>query len=55
VLDRSSRRSALRESDQRELELKKAEAGGDAAKINKAQRKVERARKAYAAIENSPL
>jgi hypothetical protein len=41
--------------DQREADLKKAEASGDAAKIKKAQRKLESARKAYAEIEKSPL
>jgi hypothetical protein len=39
----------------RETELKRAEATGDAAKIRKAQRSVESARKAYVAIEDSPL
>jgi hypothetical protein len=46
---------AQRRVDQREAELKKAEAAGDAARIKKAQRKVESARKAYSEIENSPL
>ena len=46
---------AQRRIDQRAAELKKAEAGGDAAKVNKAQRKLESARKAYAEIEKSPL
>jgi hypothetical protein len=41
--------------DRREAELKKAEAGGDAAKVKKAQRNLESARKAYAEIEKSPL
>jgi hypothetical protein len=36
-------------------ELKKAEASGDAAKVKKAQRNRESARKAYAQIEKSPL
>jgi hypothetical protein len=46
---------AQRRIDQREADLKKAEASGDAAKIKKAQRKLESARKAYAEIEKSPL
>lgn len=46
---------AQRRIDQREAELKKAEAAGDAARIKKAQSKVEGARKAYAEMENSPL
>ena len=41
--------------DQRAAELKLVEASGDAAKIKKAQRKLESARKAYSEIENSPL
>jgi len=41
--------------DQREADLKKADASGDAAKVRKAQRKLESARKAYAEIEKSPL
>ena len=41
--------------DQREADLKKADASGDAAKVRKAQRKLESARKAYSEIENSPL
>ena len=41
--------------DQRETDLKKAEASGDAAKIKKASRNLESARKVYAEIENSPL
>ena len=46
---------AQRRIDQREAELKKAEASGDDAKIKKAQRRVESARKAFAEIQNSPL
>jgi uncharacterized protein DUF1090 len=41
--------------DRREAELKKAEAGGDAAKVKKAERNLQSARKAYAQIEGSPL
>ncbi len=41
--------------DRREAELKKAEASGDAAKVKKAQRNLQSARKAYAEIESSPL
>ena len=41
--------------DRREAELKKAEAGGDAAKVKKAERNLQSARKAYAEIEKSPL
>jgi hypothetical protein len=41
--------------DRRGAELKKAEASGDAAKVKKAQRNLESARKAYAQIEKSPL
>lgn len=46
---------AQRRIDVREAELKKFEASGDAAKVKKAQRKLESARKAYEEIENSPL
>ncbi len=46
---------AQRRIDQREADLKKVEASGDAAKIKKAQRKLDSARKAYAEIEKSPL
>ena len=46
---------AQRRIDQREAEFKKAEASGDAAKIKKAQRKLESARKAFSEIQNSPL
>jgi hypothetical protein len=46
---------AQRRIDQRESDLKKAEAGGDAAKIKKAQRRLESARKAFAEIQTSPL
>jgi hypothetical protein len=46
---------AQRRIDQRAAELKKVEASGDAAKIKKAERKLESARKAYAEIEKSPL
>jgi hypothetical protein len=41
--------------DRRETELAKAMASGDAAKIKKAQRNLDSARKAYAGIETSPL
>jgi hypothetical protein len=46
---------AQRRIDQREVELKKVEASVDAAKVTKAQRRLESARKAYAQIEKSPL
>jgi hypothetical protein len=46
---------AQRRIDRRDAELKKAEASGDAAKIKKAQRNLDSARKAYAEIEKSPL
>jgi uncharacterized protein DUF1090 len=41
--------------DAREAELRKVQATGDAAKISKAQRNLENARKAYAEIDRSPL
>jgi exonuclease VII large subunit len=46
---------AQRRIDQREGDLRKAEASRDAAKVKKAQRKLESARKAYTEIEKSPL
>ena len=46
---------AQRRIDRRGTELKKVEASGDAAKVKKAQRNLESARKAYAQIEKSPL
>jgi len=46
---------AQRRIDRREMELKKVEASGNAAKAKKAQRNLESARKAYAEIEKSPL
>lgn len=46
---------AQRRIDRRDAELKKAEASGGAAKIKKAQRNLESARKVYAQIEKSPL
>ena len=46
---------AQRRIDRRATELKKAEANGNAAKVKKAQRSLESARKAYAQIEKSPL
>ena len=46
---------AQRRIDQRETELKTAEAKGDPAKIRKAQRRLESARHAFAEIQNSPL
>jgi len=46
---------AQRRIDQSSAELGKAQASGDAAKINKAQKRLDSARKAYAEIENSPL
>jgi hypothetical protein len=41
--------------DKREAELKKVQATGDGAKISKAQRNLENARKTYAEIERAPL
>jgi hypothetical protein len=56
---REKRKMALQQAQQRidlrEADLKKAEAGGDPAKIKKAQRSLESARKVYAEIEGSPL
>jgi len=56
---REKRKMALDQAhhriDQREADLKKAEASGDPAKIKKAQRNLESARKVYAEIESSPL
>ena len=56
---REKRKMALEQAqhriDQREADLKKAEASGDAVKIKKAQRNLENARKVYAEIESSPL
>lgn len=46
---------AQRRIDQREAELKTAEASGDAGKIKKAERKLASARKAYADMEKAPL
>lgn len=46
---------AQRRIEQRTADLQKMEASGDTAKIKKAQRKLESARKAYAEIESSPL
>ncbi|HEX8013230.1 MAG TPA: DUF1090 family protein [Casimicrobiaceae bacterium] len=46
---------AQRRIDKREAELKKAEASSDAAKVRKAQRNLESARKAYAEMEKAPL
>jgi hypothetical protein len=46
---------AQRRIDQREAELKQAEASGDAAKLKKAQRNLESARKAYSEMEKAPL
>ena len=46
---------AQRRIDRREAELKKIKADGNAAKVKKAQRNLESARKAYAEIETSPL
>jgi hypothetical protein len=46
---------AQRRIDQREADLKKAEAGGDASKIKQAERKLASARKAYADMEKAPL
>jgi hypothetical protein len=56
---REKRKMALEQAqhriDQREADLKKAEASSDAAKIKKAQRNLESARKVYSEIESSPL
>ena len=56
---REKRKMALQQAqhriDLREADLKKAEAGGDSAKIKKAQRDLDGARKVYAEIESSPL
>ena len=56
---REKRRMALEQAqqriDQRDADLKKAEASGDAAKIKKAQRNLESARKVYTDIESAPL
>jgi hypothetical protein len=41
--------------DQRAADLQKVQASGDAAKIKKAQRRLESARKTYSEIESSPL
>jgi hypothetical protein len=46
---------AQRRIDERTADLRKVEASGDTAKIKKAQRKLESARKAYSEIESSPL
>lgn len=46
---------AQRRIDQREAELKTAQASGDAAKVKKAERKLASARKAYADMEKAPL
>jgi hypothetical protein len=56
---REKRNMALQQAqqriDSREADLKKAEASGDPAKIKKAQRDLDGARKVYAQIESSPL
>ncbi len=41
--------------DRRDAELKKAQAGGDAAQQKKAERRLDSAKKAYAEIKDSPL
>ena len=46
---------AQKRIDKRASELERAQAGGDASKIKKAQRNLDSARKAYAQVENSPL
>ena len=46
---------AQRRIDLREAELKKAQAGGDAAQQKKAERRLDSAKTAYADIKNSPL
>ena len=46
---------AQRRIDQRAADLRKAQATGDAAKLKKAQRNLDSARKAYSEIESSPL
>jgi hypothetical protein len=56
---REKRNMALQQAQQRidlrQADLKKAEASGDPAKIKKAQRDLDGARKVYAQIESSPL
>jgi hypothetical protein len=56
---REKRKMALQQAqhriDLRMADLKKAEASGDPAKIKKAQRNLEGARKVYADIESAPL
>jgi Protein of unknown function (DUF1090) len=56
---KQKRKMALQQAqarvDRRETELKKAEASGDAAKVKRAERDLQSARKAYAEIEKSPL
>ena len=56
---REKRNMALQQAQQRidlrEADLKKAEASGDPAKIKKAQRDLDGARKVYGQIESSPL
>src|SRR5437016_1703650 len=56
---RQKRQMALRQAqarvERREAELRKVEASGDAAKVKKAERNLQSARKAYAEIEKSPL
>lgn len=46
---------AQRRVDQREAELKAAQAGGDAAKQKKAQQRLDSANKAFADVRDSPL
>ena len=56
---KQKRKMALQQAqarvDRREAELRKVEASGDAAKVKKAERNLQSARKAYAEIEKSPL
>ncbi len=56
---KQKRKMALQQAqarvDGREGELRKAEASGEAAKVKKAERNLQSARKAYAEIEKSPL
>ncbi|HTS24026.1 MAG TPA: DUF1090 family protein [Casimicrobiaceae bacterium] len=56
---REKRKMALEQAqariDRREAELKSAQASGNAAKVQKAERNLDSARKAYAEIESSPL
>ena len=56
---KQKRKMALQQAqarvDRREAELRKVEASADAAKVKRAERNLQSARKAYAEIEKSPL